>query len=500
MRYVRSMKIFMLALFLSCSTPPTLSTVSSRVTSSRGCFDPADYGAIPDDLIDDRAPLQAALDAASAVGGAWCLGAGRWEVSRAVPPTYNRFAALNTHGHHVSMRGAGPATVISLRGDQGAATTWVIALDPGAGDILIGDLTIDTSLATNTEEQTHAIEVGSGVCLGAQCLPIEDVRFDRVRIVHPAPALPALKGDCLRLAGTTVATQVKRVTVIGSTFTGCARSGIAIQRNVHGLEILGNQFTAAGDQDIDSEPTGTAADLNDSTLIVGNVFADVGGQGDVSVSIGGTTGLSPMGRVVLANNVFEGRGINVYRARDVAITGNTINATMVGAYGVLELGSTIERVIIGHNTIHRIGTAGPVIRVIGQSGYHASDLTIDGNVTINDTAGDGIYMESVSDATITNNSIRFAPSVGRFGIYLRSVIAPADSLLLIGNRIVGPVAWGIYLAASPQQFGDVTLVGNQVRAATTGLRCDSSTVGNFRSPFVVAANRLGAIAGCAGLY
>ena len=55
----------------------------------------------------------------------------------------------------MAIRGTGPGTVLEVVSDQGAATTWVIALDPDATDITIADLTIDTSGMTNTEEQTH---------------------------------------------------------------------------------------------------------------------------------------------------------------------------------------------------------------------------------------------------------------------------------------------------------------------------------------------------------
>jgi len=69
-----------------------------------------------------------------------------------------------THAAHLAITGTGPETGIELVGDQRAGTTEVISLDPGASDISIERLTIDTSAATNTDEQTHAIEIGSGVC------------------------------------------------------------------------------------------------------------------------------------------------------------------------------------------------------------------------------------------------------------------------------------------------------------------------------------------------
>ena len=59
-------------------------------TGAGGCFDPAHYGAVPDDGLDDRVPIQAAIDdATDSGGGTVCLGAGRWRV-RSPPPGRGR--------------------------------------------------------------------------------------------------------------------------------------------------------------------------------------------------------------------------------------------------------------------------------------------------------------------------------------------------------------------------------------------------------------------------
>src|SRR5262245_24967796 len=103
--------------------------------NAAGCFDPADFGATPADA---RQGAQAALDAAVAAGGGRvCFGIGHWRLSRAPVGSYDRFAALSTHGAHVEIAGAGPGTVLEIAGDQGGGAPWVIALDPGAHDITV---------------------------------------------------------------------------------------------------------------------------------------------------------------------------------------------------------------------------------------------------------------------------------------------------------------------------------------------------------------------------
>jgi len=465
---------------------PASSSIAAGV-NAQGCYNPVDFGATPNNPADDDRPaIQAAMDAAtSAGGGRVCLPGGRFRITRAPPGAYNRFAALSTHGAHLELMGSGPGTVIEMVGDQGAATTFVISIDPGASDITIRDLTIDTSQMTNTDEQTHAIEVGSPVGTGL----VQDFRIDHVRIVHPGSSVPGVrKGDCLRFVGNTPDSLVRRATVVGSTFTSCARSGIAIQRNVHDLVIIGNQFTQASDQDIDSEPTG--AGTNGSVAIIGNIFRDdvAIAQGDFAVTVGGISG--PMARITLADNVFEGRGVNCYRVSDAAFTGNAFDATMESGYGVIEVENVADRLVINGNTIHRQGFAGPPIRITHHSGGFASNAVVSNNVLTNDTAGGGIVMESVADATVSNNDLYWTvPATTAQAIYLRSTIRPADGVMISNNRIVGSLGAAIFLGASPQPFEAVSIVGNMSRGPAVSLRCDQSVAGLFHQPIVHAANR-----------
>jgi hypothetical protein len=454
-------------------------------TGPGGCFDPAHFGAIPNDGIDDRPAIQMAIDAAAASGrGRVCLGAGRWTLTRAPTGSYDRFAALSIHSPQIELQGAGPGTVLEVVGNQGMGDLWVIALDPGASDISIRDLTIDTSETFNNSEQFHAIEIGSGIGTG----PVEDVRIDHVVFNHPGSTDGTRKGDCLRMVGNTPESAVRRVTVIGSSFTACARSGIAIQRNVFDLIVQGNQFTQSSDQDIDSEPSGGVNDLNGSISIVGNVFHDnpAASQGDWSVTIGGIGG--PMARVVVANNIFDGRGIDFYRASDVTLSGNSFDATMKTGYGVVEIENVAERVSISGNTIRRRGSQGDSIRVIHHSGAFASNLVINGNVLVNDTPGSGIVMESVQDVTVSGNDFRWnVPATAALGVYLRSTIRPADGVMISANRFAGNLLAAVFFGAT-QPFNQVSLIGNMQRGSGLALKCGTSTGGGFAQPIVHASN------------
>jgi len=462
--------------------------------NAAGCYDPVDFGATPDDPSDDDRPAsQSAIDeAAAAGGGRVCFPAGRFRLTRAPAGSRNRFAALSVHDAHIEIVGAGPATTLEVSGDAGGGALYVLSLDPGSSDIGVRDLTIDTSALVNTDEQTHAIQIGSGIGTGL----VQDVQLERVRFAHPSSSDGSRKGDCVRLLGNTPESAVSRVTIRGMHFTTCARSGIGIQRNVVDVIIDSNQFVQATDQDIDSEPTGTGQ--NGSMTITGNVFHDdpAVAQGDFSVTLGGSGG--PMSRVTLANNVFHGRGVLSYRSADTIISGNTFDVQYESADAVIDTENVATRVTISGNTIRRNGSAGACISSTHQSGGVPSHLQIVNNTCENATGGHGIDIESGAELTIAGNGIAWSgPAPNAVGVRFRSVIQAGNGLLIANNRFGGGGSAAILLAASPFPIGAVSIVGNLATGTTDSLRCQTGSGGSFTSPIVHAANAWQTAPACA---
>ena len=137
-------------------------------------------------------------------------------------------------------------------------------------------------------------------------MPVEDISIERVRFVHPTAPPGQRKGDCIRLLGNTVATQVRYVRIIGVTFATCARSGIGVQRNVNSLKVIGNHFLPnRWDQAFDGEATGGGFDAR--LELIGNTFdEDIAiAQGDHSVA------LTSYSNAVISGNIFNGRGIKL---------------------------------------------------------------------------------------------------------------------------------------------------------------------------------------------
>ncbi len=458
-----------------------------------GCYDPVDFGALPDDGVVDRVPIQAAIDAATGGGGGTvCLGSGHWTLTRAPAGSYNRFATLSTHGAHLTITGTGPGTVIDLVGDQGAATTFVISLDPGASDVVVERLTIDTSAATNTDEQTHAIEIGSGVCTttnGTCSMPITDVTVRDVRFVHPPGAPGVRKGDCIRLAGNTVETRVNRATIMGSSFTNCARSGIGVQRNVVSLAVLGNHFSGQiGDTPFDGEATGGGFD--DDLRLIGNSFADAPATFSAT--------LTSYRRATITGNTFAGRGLFLYRTQDVVVADNTFDVTAISEEGVIGTGNVAGSIKIDNNLIRRHGVSGPGIRIMPHSGGIPKQMSVTNNTIIVEGDSGGIYAEAVSDIGIRDNDITLVnPAPNGHGIMLRATVAPMERLTITGNTVTGPLSdtggntyfAAVRLAASPNPISGVTVALNSSQGAIRSLQCEQTVAGNYPQPIVSVGNR-----------
>jgi hypothetical protein len=178
---------------------------------------------------------------------------------------------------------------------------------------------------------------------------------------------------------------------------------------------MGNHFASPGvDQHIDGEATGGQGDQR--IEIIGNTFdSPATTQGDFAVA------LTSYKYAVISGNIFNGRGLTLYRSTDSTVTDNVFDATYKSAYGVVEVENVADRTVIANNVIYRRGAAGTGMRIIPHSGGMPSEVHITNNSITNATDGLGIYMESPQDITIANNSILFpTPTANAMGIMLRA--------------------------------------------------------------------------------
>jgi hypothetical protein len=440
-------------------------------TAQAAFIDPHDHGAVPDDGLDDRPGIQAAIDLACAKGGGdVVLGPGTWDVTRSPPGTYNHFAALSVHCARVSLRGAGVnATRLKMSGDMLSRTAYVISLDPGVDRISLSDFTIDTAATFHQDEQSHAIAIGTAVCAGALCTtPVSNVTVERIDFVHPLGTDGSKKGDCVRVAGNTPELEARNIKLLDLNFLSCARSGYAGQRNANEVTVSRCFFDGdhIGGTMADNEATGGGWSrgfvFTDNTLVR-------------TLPGGDTYGLSLTSQThfVVSNNVFIGRGMDVYRGTDGQVSNNVFDATdQLLEPGVIDVGNVAERIQITNNSIRRRGLRGALVKVRPASGGFATGLVIAGNTGSNETEGATIHLDSASDAVISDNALQGNRGPNAIGIYVQAGGRPADGISISGNVLDGFGYAGIRLDPGPSPIAAALVVGNTSRNSGPGLRCD----------------------------
>ena len=426
---------------------------AATVVDPNPCINPVTLGATPNDDVSDRVAFQAAIDLAASHGvGTLCIPEGRFVFERPPLSSYNRFAALSTHGSNIAFKGAEPfalpisafpppllevlprpRSVLALRGDQGGTSTLLMSLDPSATNISFEWIEFDGSAATNTDEQTHLLAT-SGICSTAlgTCNPISGVTVRRCSFLHPRSLWR--RGDSIRLLGNAAATYVEDVTIEDNDFLDAGRSAVELQRNLKRVRITGNRINCVScDQAIDGEATGVVAGLEDEDItIVDNVVLNgSGAQGDYDIAL--TSAI----RAEIARNTLV-RGIALVRSRFVKIHDQKMLATMVGAGGVIEVTNVCEGLVIDTVTIVRSGIAGPLIRVVPTTNGHCTDFKVLTSRLIQRTASFGVFSQATNGEVKDNLFVwSDVPTKGPAAIFGAGTAAPVTSFIATGNLVVG---------------------------------------------------------------
>lgn len=482
-----------LALLVAChdvsaaplEVPAALGYLDAGTAAPASCVDPALYGAYPDDGLDDRPGLQAAVD--DNCGGSVCLRAGRYQVSRV--PLGQGWDSVHFRCP-IDFRGQGYGTQIDMTGD-GQGRTWM-GLQAGnvnstvgtpIEDITIANLRLTREGAYNTEEQTHLLQIGLG--------PIAKVVVTGVWFYAPRIAGRA-GGDCLRLLGEEGYADVAWLNIHGNVFADCDRSSASWQRGVSDALIESNLFLRAGGSQIDFEPTSVGAPKR--VTIQGNqiycAYTATTAPTCISLS-GGQLGFS-YDTVFEGNQVWGGGGINAYNPKRLKIRGNLIVGTYVSGRQPIDILKVAEDIHITGNTIVRTAESVPgnlIVATHHNSGYPLS-FTIHDNDLINLGQGSGIALTSVARAQITSN--RITVGGGGYPIDIRQTIHDSELLQVNQNTAKGPALGFLRMSADGAFKLGTTQVALNIAStsptAAQGIFCKGLNA--FSKPIVVLGNYL----------
>jgi len=432
------------------------------------CISPVDFGADPTDDLDDTVQLQSAIDA-TPNGGTLCIPRGHLRVHRrgSGPGIWDRFAAVSTHHHGLTVQGVKGESFVDLVGDQGAQATTLWAINAGARNIVFDGVTFTSTGAWNTDEQTHLVAT-NGICSQAMgtCTPIDGLTIRNSECIHPRGV--TRRGDCIRLLGDGLNTLLMNVVIEDNILDG-ARSCVGVQRGVRGLMFRRNICKGAtADQHFDMEVTGWLPGLEvmDVVITENKFISGPSTQGDYDIAI--TTAAN----VEIYNNqhIGIGRGISVVRSSGVSIHDETIwmrsRAPLVpgkDGQGVIEVSNTcsatrtapdgsmvLSILRVTDNKLVREGSPGPMVRIVPHGTGTCDDAIVSDNAMTQSTPSFGVYSESSSRLKVLRNQMTWTvPGIGRTAVYARGIITPVIGLEVDKNVVVGNLTAVTALDASP---------------------------------------------------
>jgi hypothetical protein len=412
--------------------------------------------AIPNDGRDDRVAIQNALTSR----GCAHLPAGVYDIDsiQLTPPARRPPMMLDASG--AELYGDGPGTVLAFRGSTGGQDWEGISMT-GAGSAL-HDLSITTAAISNTVEQTHAVKLVG---------PASDTEVSRVSFNHPI-RVGEKSGDCVQLVGFDGGREIERVKIRENDFVHCDRSGVAVHSGTTQLEIVDNRFSDVGNTDLDFEGTGDTSDV----LIQHNTFTMSPGPHGV-----GAIQLQLIDGARVADNVLDGRGIDVYQSDDVVIDHNEIKLTQATTVPVISVGKDSSRARILNNSITRGSSAGAgAVISAGPHGTGTPDhLEIAGNTLVQRTSFHVVSTSGLVGLYVRRNAVSYSGaladamwgvralgSAGALGIRTTDVRVQANTF---GGALRGALA----TSGSYSGVGTVDTSDNVATGATYGIFCDN---------------------------
>lgn len=453
-----------IALLLIAACAADVSAIEQQLAAPGSC---ATF-AVPDDGVDDRAAIQSAID----TQGCADLSSGTYDVIVTSPRTGSRYDLLTLTGGR-TLRGAGPATVIRFSGD--AARSDLRGIGMTGDSNLVADLTLDTTGLTNTEEQTHAIQITG---------PALNQRVSGNWFRHPSLGASA-GGDCIKVVGydQTATTPDMRVSMVitGNVFAQCDRSGVAVHSGLRDALINSNLFLETGDQDIDLEGSGGAID---SLVISGNSFRRTLNNG-VSVAI--AAGLTR--RAVFSGNIVNGGRLFTYNVERLSVTGNVFTVP----WQAIEMVKMTKEVVIAGNAFagtDDTATAGMMISATHHNSGMPGMVSITGNTfRAANPLGLFVAVTSAESVSIANNSFTWSPAAapaGRVAALAYGLVRPTEAIAFTNNIVTGPYARTLmvtnsYEASSGGGIRAVTFAGNILRGPAAGLLCQNPGPGPYVS-------------------
>jgi len=428
----------LLAVFLVLAGFAVMTTGAAAVAPTT-CTRAEDFGAVPNDGLDDRVELQAAIDAAQAGSGCLELGPGMFHATRKPTAGVASIPSLRI-SRPLVLRGAGQGvTTLGMLGSSVNLADWWLLNVAGTADVTVTGLTLDGSQRTNTGEQTHLLQL-----IG----PTEHVVVDHVTFNLPVIG-PSTGGDCIRLLGT--ATDWVRDTTIRDTVgVDCDRSFVGLQRGVEGLVVERSESVRVGDQAVDFEPTGGEAfncqPVIKNVLMRALTLRRAAGQGGLTVTIHGS-GCAVARNVTLTDSVVEDGTVSILDAADVTLSRLHLRSQPGDEEAPVLARKRVVNLRILDSVIDRVAESGTgaSIRVGNQSGAYPTDVLVSGVRVEQATPGALVATVGLKRLVVVNTQLVYTgpPVANPAVVVCGDATQPAEQPVLIDTTIQGALGGAV---------------------------------------------------------
>jgi hypothetical protein len=368
------------------------------------------FGAKGDGITDDRAAIQAALDAATSGTGELYIPAGTYLISTSPRGAFGVAVSGKVH-----LRGAGQDKTV-LQQAAGAGPAVRLMNVSGTG-VVIEDLALDGDKRTQTpSEQRHGLFVTASEGLVVQRVTARN-----------------FTGDGFYLYNKTNGSRFVQVLA-----TGNGRNGITLGGMVDGTTITDSKFVGNTAQQVDSEPGG--ANVVSNTTITRSLLDTGGASKDYVLTCSGSNAGVNGHDWNVVNNTINGP-VFVVSADRVVIADNTGSNSTPKSF--ITVNRSSSDVTIRGNKLKQLQHEAPSqagVYVVGTAGSGPERVVVTGNdIEIAYERSFGVRVSGAISVEITNNVLhgagRAAP--GYSGVHLRATTVDRDfrSAVLRGNTI-----------------------------------------------------------------
>lgn len=424
---VTMIKHLVLVLVVACGAPQT-STARQGLTGTSDCVDPRDFGAIIGDGLDDRVPMQAAINDGIVTGRPLCAWTGEYHVTKPPGTGLANIASLTISGDGFTIAGRGDSSRVVMLG--GAAGDWWVFRVTGSNHTL-RNFSIDGAGRGMTTEQTHLIQVWG---------PAQDITIESMRVNLPSLG-DSTGGDCIRAAGEQAVGTAPATPVIGLVIDkvrgiDCDRSFVGLQRWVFGVRITNSSSQHVGDQAIDFEATGFGT-IGD--VAIRDCRFRRNGLGDAAaLSIQGGAGGAPPGYDVTVEHTAIDGAIVVFNSGSVVL--RDVRAIAQGASPTLDIRKDSAHVTVEGGYYEHFGSAAaPVVSLSFHTSAWPRYATIH-NAHLVQRSGDHVVRaEPAQGLVVRANEIEcLGPTANTFAaVQARATVADVIGVQIVGNTVTG---------------------------------------------------------------